>query len=106
MATFNTLTIDHIIAGVDRANQDRRVRTVVDLATITLLVEAGHTTFEKAAQRIEEVQASLPEPYQASDVTRDTGAIVGWLRAQPPHWRLSAQKEELDPAPGDDTPEW
>ena len=70
MATFQEMAVDHIINGVDRANQDRRARAVVDLATITLLVDAGLTTFEKAAQRIVEIQAGLPEPYQAPAVSR------------------------------------
>jgi hypothetical protein len=76
------------------------------LATITLLVEAGHTTFEKAAQCIEEVQASLPEPYQASPVTRGLAEITRWLRARPPHCRPTATTGELDPASGDADPKW
>jgi hypothetical protein len=106
VATFYEIAIDHIINGVDRANHDRRARAVVDLATITLLVDAGLTTFEKAAQRIVEIQAGLPEQYQAPDVSRQLQATTQWLLAQQRPRTLAGALGTPDPAPADDEPKF
>ena len=106
MATFQEMAVEHIINGVDRANQDRRARAVVDLSTITLLVDAGLTTFEKAAQRIVEIQAGLPEPYQAPGVGRQLQGITQWLLAQQRPRTLAGALGTPDPVLGDDVPQW
>lgn len=106
MKEFETAVIEQLSLGIDRANTDRRARAVVELATLTLLIDAGIVTIEKAAQRILEIQCVLPEPYQAPAVNQKLVQITAWLRSHDKSSRSGWIPEALeggpDPAPADD----
>ncbi len=61
---------------------DARVQALIvaQLATLTLMIEAGLTTVEGAARRFEQVRHTLPEPYQAEIVATRLGQLVERLR--------------------------
>jgi hypothetical protein len=70
------LIIDHMV----RADANRRGHIVVELATLTLMIDAKLVTIEEAAQRIEKIQSVLPPAYQAEDVSLRVKWITDWLR--------------------------
>jgi len=81
-----------IIEQAERIDANRKGHVVVELATITLLIDAGLVTTEQVAQRIEEIQSVLPDPYRDEAVSLRVRAITEWLRGhekQPPTgWKL------------------
>lgn len=72
--------VDLVFDQAVRADADRRGHFVIELATLTLLIDAKIVTIEEAAQRIEKIQGVLPEQYQAEDVTLRVKHITEWLR--------------------------
>jgi hypothetical protein len=64
-----------------RADADRRAHVVVDLATLTILIDAKLVTIEEAAARIEKIQSVLQEPYRAEDVSARIKIVTEWLRS-------------------------
>jgi hypothetical protein len=64
-----------------QTDSDRRSNLVVDLATLTLLIDAKLVTTEQAAQRIEKIQSVLPAQYQTEDVNARLKLATVWLRS-------------------------
>jgi len=86
-----------------------RTSVAVDLATITLLVDARLVTIEQAAQRIEEIQRTLSERFQTPDIAERIAFLTRWLRAhdkpQRSGWTPVVIQGGLDQAPdADPTP--
>jgi hypothetical protein len=70
---------------------ERRARLVTDLATITLLIDAGIVSAEEAAQRIELIQRLMPESFQTDPVSLELKAATGYLRQHAPQDRVPWQ---------------
>jgi hypothetical protein len=85
VATFEAAVSGRTMLG--RSDADRRAHVVVELAALTLLIDAKLATIEEAAQRIEQIQGKLLESYRAEDVSQRLKLITTWLRGhirQPP----------------------
>jgi len=54
---------------MDRTNADRRAQNVVDLACMSFLIEKGLANHEQLAERLQEVQKSLPDDFRLASVT-------------------------------------
>jgi hypothetical protein len=79
--------LEHYVELLGRSDADRRAHVVVELAALTLLIDAKLATIEEAAQRIEQIQGKLLESYRAEDVSQRLKLITTWLRGhirQPP----------------------
>ena len=51
-----------------------RATLIVELATISLLIEAGMTSTEAAIQRIEQIQNALSETFRSNEVSQRSRA--------------------------------
>ncbi len=62
-----------IMAEVNKGDERARIKScaqlVIQLATITLLIDAKITTREAAVQRIDQIRRALPEKFQGEDVS-------------------------------------
>lgn len=89
-----------IVDIMTRADADRRGHVAVELAILTMMIDAKLVTIEEAALRIEKIQSVLPEPYQADDVALRVKLITEWLRGhikQPENqWRPVVIEGGLD----------
>jgi hypothetical protein len=59
-----------------------RATLIVELATISLLIEAGMTTTEAAIQRIEQIQDALSETFRSNEVSQRVARVIHLLRDQ------------------------
>jgi len=59
-----------------------RATLIVELATISLLIDAGITTTEAAIQRIEQIQTALSETFRSNEVSQRVARIIHLLRDQ------------------------
>jgi hypothetical protein len=55
---------------------------IVELATISLLIEAGMTSTEAAIQRIEQIQNALSETFRSNEVSQRVARVIHLLRDQ------------------------
>jgi len=68
-----------IVTEADRADANRRGHAVIELALLTLVIDAKLATIEQVVQRIQSIRESLPEPFQAEDVGQRVRWITEWL---------------------------
>ena len=59
-----------------------RPTLIVELATISLLIEAGMTSTEAAIQRIEQIQNALSETFRSNEVSQRVARVIHLLRDQ------------------------
>ncbi len=59
-----------------------RATVVIELATISLLIDAGITTTEAAIQRIEQIQTALSETFRSNEVSQRVARVIHLLRDQ------------------------
>lgn len=72
-----------------RVDANRRGHVVIELAILTMLIDAKLVTIEEAAMRIEQIQSGLPEVYQDPEVSLRTKFVTDWLRS---HTRQPAKQ--------------
>lgn len=87
----NDHLLQMLVEEVERSDANRRGHVVVELAILTMLIDAKIVTIEEAAQRIELIQSKLPAVYQEPDVGLRVKMITEWLRGHakgpPGKWR-------------------
>jgi hypothetical protein len=66
----------------NKVRQIFRATLIVELATISLLIEAGMTTTEAAIQRIEQIQDALSETFRSNEVSQRVARVIHLLRDQ------------------------
>jgi hypothetical protein len=59
-----------------------RATLIIELATISLLIDAGITTTEAAVQRIEQIQTALSETFRSNEVSQRVARAIHLLRDQ------------------------
>jgi hypothetical protein len=81
--------MDPLVRVTLEADADRCVNQTVQLATITLMIEAGLITASQATQRIEALAQELGHAHLADEVRARIGRIVALVgsEARPPRWR-------------------
>ena len=57
----------------ERSESHRRAQTVIELATLSLLIERNLLTVEDVASRIAEIHSGLPETFREPLVLEQTG---------------------------------
>ena len=77
---------DTIMPDVDKVREQGaanfRATAIVELAIISLLIDAGMTTTEAAIQRIEQIQNALSETFRSNEVSERVGRVIHLLRDQ------------------------
>ncbi len=84
---------EHLVAAVLDVDADRCTNQIVQLATITLLIDAGLITAGQAIERVEALKGLLAHEHLAKDIDARIGRMVAWVRNGPrperPRWRPS-----------------
>jgi hypothetical protein len=75
-----------IMPDVDKVREQSaanfRATVIVELATISLLIDAGMTTTKAAIQRIEQIQNALSETFRSNEVSERVARVIHLLRDQ------------------------
>ncbi len=77
---------DAIMPEVDKVREQGaanfRATLIIELATISLLIDAGITTTDAAIQRIEHIQTALSETFRSHEVSQRVARTIHLLRDQ------------------------
>jgi hypothetical protein len=74
-----------IMPEVDKVREraaNFRTTLIIELAPISLLIDAGITTAEAAVQRIEQIQTALSETFRSNEVSQRVARAIHLLRDQ------------------------
>lgn len=77
-----TLTL--LLDTISRVDDNRRGHVVAELATITLMIDAGIVTIPQVCERLELIQSGLGERYQTDETKRRIEFLTLWLREREP----------------------
>jgi hypothetical protein len=76
---------DQMLASSATIDANRWTSLVVDLAILTMLIDAEIVTIDQAIQRIMHIHGVLPAPYEKADTSTWIKFIVQWLQRQQEH---------------------
>jgi hypothetical protein len=74
---------DLLVQAVLDADADRCANQIVQLATITLLVDLGLVTSQQAIERIEALTPLLAHEHLADDIDERIQRVIAWLSSEP-----------------------
>ena len=70
-----------LAAEFKRINFNRRGHIIADLTALSFLIDKGFATVDQVAERLQEVQKTLPEPFRDGAVSERTKFLVDVLAA-------------------------